>query len=187
MSVHQPVGISTSFATSTTSAQSTAIAKKSNALRIVSVGADAHVAIGTFPVGTTTSYYVPSGGTAFLSLGQVSANRVTGITTGSTTTIDFPEGTGSPFKAGDAVTLTVTNQDYFDFEHKIVTSVNSTSGRDGFHSERIVVAHDSSGIATAFVSDNNEAHLRESFKVAARTASGTGTLHVQQIQTTGQS
>ena len=50
MSVHQPVGISTSFATSTTSAQSTAIAKKSNALRIVSVGADAHVAIGTFPL-----------------------------------------------------------------------------------------------------------------------------------------
>ena len=56
MSVHQPVGISTSFATSTTSAQSTAIAKKSNALRIVSVGADAHVAIGTFPVGTTTRH-----------------------------------------------------------------------------------------------------------------------------------
>ena len=38
-----------------------------------------------------------------------SSQRVVGITTGTTTTIEFPEGTGSPFGVGNlSVAITVT-------------------------------------------------------------------------------
>ena len=61
-------------------------------------------------------------------LGTKSSQRVVGVTTGTTTIIDFPEGTGQmPFRVGDAVTLTGV-QIYLTFTHKIVDSVNVISG-----------------------------------------------------------
>ena len=107
-------------------------------------GAGCHVAIGTLPTAATTNYYVHSGEAEVISLGTVKSNRVTGITTGATTTIDFAEGTGSPFEVGDAVSLTVTGQSDYDFTHKIVSSVDTSGGVDGYFSTRIVVDHDSS-------------------------------------------
>mgnify|MGYP003134733574 FL=1 len=100
---HNPVGNGVSFSTATTSAQSSIIAKQSDSLRVVSVTADAHVAIGTNPVAAITDYYIPAGGTATLSLGTVKSQKVVGVTTGTSTIIDFPEGTGSAFDVGDVV------------------------------------------------------------------------------------
>ena len=61
-----------------------------------------------------------------ITLGACRNQKVIGITTGATTTIDFPEGTGSPFQVGDAVSLTVTGQTDYNFTHKIVSSINNT-------------------------------------------------------------
>ena len=187
---HNPVGNGIVLSTSTSSASTTAQAHKTNTLRVVSVGADAFVAIGTNPTGYTTSYYVPSGGTATLNLGPPQSNRVVGVTTsGTTTIIDFPEGTGSPFAVGDAVTLTATEKSYYDFSHKIVTSVNSTAGVSGYFSTRIVVDNDYGvGYAHTAIDPTNAgdwAELRGSFKVAALTSTGTGTIYAQQVQVSG--
>ena len=47
-----------------------------------------------------------STGTATISLGPPQSNRVVAISTsGTSTIIDFPEGTGSPFGVGDAVVV----------------------------------------------------------------------------------
>ena len=84
---------------------------------------------------------------------------------------------------GDAVTLSVPGQDYYDFEHKLVTNVDSSAGYGGYFSTRITVNSDTSGVATALSSQNAE--LRGSFKVSAL-ADGAGKLYIQQVQITGE-
>ena len=183
MAVHQGIGTVTTLTTSGTSARSGAIAHKSDSIRFVAVSQGHHVAIGTLPTGSTTDYYIPSGGEAILSIGRPASQRVVNVIVGTATTIDFPEGTGSPFAVGDAVTLTVTGQSDFDFEHKIVSSVDTSAGVSGYFSTRITVDHNSSSVSEAF--NPAYAELRGSLMVAARTDSGSGKLYVQQVQVTG--
>ena len=183
---HNPVGINSTLAITTSSGATRSVDKtlhKTDALRVVAVGAGAHIAIGTFPTATTANYYIASGESEVITLGACRNQTVIGIsTTGTTTVIDFPEGTGSPFQAGDSVTLTIANQDYWNFTHKIVASVDNTAGIDGFYNTRIIVNNDYGvGYAHTALVETNFAELRDSFMVAAL-GDGTGTLHYQQVQ-----
>jgi hypothetical protein len=183
---HNPVGINSALPIngSSSSRGLDTTLHKTDALRVVAVGAGAHVAIGTFPTATTANYYVAVGEEEVITLGACRNQKVVGLsTTGTTTVIDFPEGTGSPFQAGDAVTLTVANQDYWNFTHKIVASVNNTAGINGFYNTRITVNNDYGvGYAHTSLISTNFAELRGSFMVAAL-GTGSGTLHYQQITT----
>ena len=199
----KPVGNCVTITTSGSSARTAAQAQKSDTLRVCAVTKEAHVAIGTLPTATTANFYVPSGGTASISLGAVASNRVVGISTANATTgvngasspfvtvIDFPEGTGCPFDVGDAVTLTVTNggggdQSYYDFSHKCVASINTTAGVDGYFGTRCTINNDYAvGYAHTALSASNWAELRSSFMVAA-ISSGSGSCLVQQVQITGE-
>ena len=182
---HNPVGINSALPIngSSSSRGLDTTLHKTDALRVVAVGAGAHVAIGTFPTATVQNYYVPIGEEEVITLGACRNQKVVGLsTTGTTTVIDFPEGTGSPFQAGDAVTLTVANQDYWNFTHKIVASVDNTAGINGFYNTRITVNNDYGvGYAHTSLISTNFAELRGSFMVAAL-GTGSGTLHYQQIQ-----
>ena len=183
----------TSITTSATSAQSSAISGKSTALRVVATGQNHHVAIGTDPTAAVTDFFIPSGGVATLAVSNTSA-KVAAISTATTYTyIDFPQGTSSPFAAGDYVSLDLaggSDQDYYNFSHKRVKQVYS-SGRtseaysgENYFSQRIVVENDyGRNISTSLV-DNNTT-LRGSYKVAARSDSGAGKLYIQQVQITG--
>ena len=194
---HQPVGTGASIAltTDTAAITSSEIVQKSDTLRVVLVGADAvqgaHVAVGTDATASTSDYYIVKNEPASISLGRPSSQRVVGITTGSTTLIDFPEGTGSPFGVNDRVNLTVTDQSYYDdvVGFATVTKVWSGSGRNGYFSTRVTVDADTSGIVTAYSSDNY-AELKNSFKVGAiakgGAATGKSTLYYQQVQITGE-
>ena len=194
---HQPVGSGASIALTTDTANTTSsgIAQKSDTLRVVLVGADAvqgaHVAIGTDASASTSSYYVAKNVPASISLSRPSSQRVVGITTGSTTLIDFPEGTGSPFAVGSRVNLTVTDQSYYDdaVGFATVTKVWDGAGRNGYYSTRITVDANTAGIVTAYSSDNY-AELRNSFKVSALAkggaVTGKSTLYYQQVQITGE-
>ena len=183
---HKPVGISSALPIASGSSLRgvNITAHQSDSLRVVAKGAGAHVAIGTLPTADVTNYYVDAGEAEVVSIGKAQSNRVAGITTGATTTIDFAEGTGSPFGVGDAVSLTVTGQTAYNFTHKIVSSVNTNAGRDGYHGTRIIVNHDSSSGNPAALTDTSYAELRGSFMVAAM-GDGSGTLHYQQVQSTG--
>ena len=183
---HKPVGVNSSFAIASGANRRGVdqTLQQSDSLRVVAKGAGCHVAIGTLPTAAATNYYVHSGEAEVISLGKVKSNIVTGITTGATTTIDFAEGTGSPFEVGDAVTLTVTGQSDYDFTHKIVSSVNAVAGIGGFYSTRIVVDHDSSTGNPAALLPTSSAELRSSFMVATF-GDGSGTLHYQQVQSSG--
>jgi hypothetical protein len=180
---HRPVGAGSSFTfTAGAATTSSAFTVQSSVLRVVAVGAAAHVAIGVTPAATNTDYYVPSGETVTLGLTKAS-NRVVGVTTGTTTIVTVPEGTQVPFAVGDYVSLTATGQSYYDFTHQEVLSVNTTSGFDGYHQTKMTVNYNSSGIVTAFSSQ--DASIVISNKISARGV-GSGTLYYQQVQITGQ-
>ena len=160
---------------------SAAFNQQSDTIRVVAETVGCHVAVGANPTATTADIYVGvSGGSEEISLGPVAAQRVVGITTGTTTILDFPEGTGCPSAIGDAVSLTVTGQSYHDFSHKTITSINNTAGNGGFFATRVVVNTSSAGILTAL--NAPYAELRRSMKVSVISNASTGKAFVQQVQ-----
>lgn len=180
---HRPIGAGISLSTTATSGMTTSFAVKTTNLRVCAVTAGAFVAIGTNPTATTADYYIPAGTSETLALTRAS-NRVTGITTGAATTITFAEGTQSPFGVGDFIALSVSGQDYYNFNHVRVNSVNTTAGYNGDFQRTITVDYDSSGIVTAFSSKDATAY--HSQRVAARTEGGAGVVYIQQVQITSQ-
>ena len=176
----KPVGINSTVSTSTSSAQTSAIQQQTENIRVVAESVGCYVAIGTNPTATNENIYVPTTDSVEVAIGFPAAQRVVGITTGTTTTIDFPEGTGSPFAVGDAVTLTA-GQSNFDFTHKIVSSIDNTPGEVGFYNTRIVVDHNSSSVTDTF-DPNNWTQLRKSIKVAVKSEAGSGKAYIQQVQ-----
>jgi hypothetical protein len=182
---HSPVGSGISFNTSTTSAQSAQFAVQSDTLRVVALTANAHVAIGTNPTATTADYFVPAGSSATLSLTPASIN-IAGLTTGTFTIVDFPEGTGCPFTVGDLITITgVTGVAGFNTTAGVV-SIDSSSNSYGYFSERMTIAHDSRALTAASITGFGTAVARKTLVVAAITDAGTGKLYAQQVQLTGQ-
>ena len=121
---HRPVGVGASFNFSTgTTTTSSAFSVQSNTIRVVAVGAAAHIAVGGTPSATTADYFVPSGGTATLALTKAS-NRIVGVTTGTSTVLTCPEGTQLPFGVGDYVTL--SGSTYHNFTSAEVLSVDTS-------------------------------------------------------------
>ena len=180
---HRPVGAGSSFTfTAGAATTSSAFSVRSNVLRVVAVGGAAHVAIVTEPSATVTDYYVASGESTTLALTKAS-NRVVGVTTGTTTVVTVPEGTQVPFGVGEYVSLTSSDQPYYNFTHVPVISVNTSSGVGGAYQTKMTVAYNSSGIVTAF--NSIDAEVRLSQKISAYGA-GSGTLYIQQVQITGQ-
>ena len=191
---HNPVGSGASIALTVDTANTSALmAHKANTLRVVLVGESgiqgAHVSIGTDASASTSDYYIAKDVPASINIFRPSSQRVVGITTGTTTTIEFPEGTGSPFGAGSSVAITVTGQSYYDdiIKDSSVTAVDNTAGVGGAFATRITVDSDTSGIKTDI---SGYAVLRNSFKVSAlakgNAASVTGALYYQQVQITGE-
>ena len=202
-----PVGAGTSIALvaagTVVQNQTGAQTHQSAYLRCVAVDCPVNVAVSMATTAAATagitSFFIRKDTSETLFIGKPRSNRVVGLTTetNGTTTIDFAEGTGTPFNGGDAVSLTVTGQDYYNFSHKIVNSVNSTSGLNGYYSTRINVDYDygddnPGGIQTTFnnAGQVNWAEMRSSFVVGAQSATGLGAqgigaLYIQQVQTSG--
>ena len=189
---HNPVGSGASIAVHTgTGTTSALMAHKANTLRVVLVGESdvegAHVSIGTDASASTTDYYIVKNEPATINIFRPSSQRVVGITTGTTTTIEFPEGTGSPFGVGSSVAITVTGQGYYD--DAITGNDVLTVDNSAFGNGKITVNADTSGIVTAYDS-TNYAELRNSFRVSALAKGGAATekatLYYQQVQISGE-
>jgi hypothetical protein len=94
----------------------------------------------------------------------------------------FPEGTQCPFGVGDYITLSVSGQSYYDFNHVQVSTVDTSAGVNGYHQTRLTLNYNSSGIVTAFSSSDATASL--SNKVSAFGV-GSGVIYYQQVQISG--
>ena len=183
MSRLNPVDPAFTRTTTVNSQKSAAFAHKTDAIRIVALTKNAYVSIGSEPEAGPTNFLVTVGEPEILSLGAPKNQQVVGITTGSTTVISLPEGTGSPFNVGDTVSLTVTGQSYYDFSHKSVSAVNQGNRVDGY-TPTVTINTSTAGIVTALSADSR-ATLRNSLKIAAEATDGTGSVHCQQVQNAG--
>ena len=207
------VGVGSVVSLSVTAAASATtpwIDQKTQYLRCVAIGASAiHVNSSQFaPTGNSPHSTNATGGLTataqdfvvtreqpiVIGLNQVCSQTVVAITTGTQTEIDFPEGTGSQFVVGQAVSLYVDNAadgtSQAGFAGSVrdvgISTVYTGSVPDGYNSTRIGIDTNTTdcpaylGFHTAF------AQLRNNFKVAAIKAAGSnpGTLIVQQVSTT---
>ena len=191
----QPVGTGTSITTGTASQQSEPIDGKSTAIRIFAASQNTFVAIGTNPTATTNDFAIPSGTVGTLAFTNTSS-IVSSISTATTYTyINFPQGTSSPFQAGDYVSLSSAGQDYYDFTYKRVKQVYSGADQsqygagENWFSNRIIVENDyGRNISTSLIDrggGNGDAVIRGSLKIAAITDSGSGKAYIQQVQIAG--
>jgi len=185
---HKPVGSGVSFAVATVSAASGIITHFTDTVRVHAFDGDAHVVVGFDPTAANSDYYVPSGGTATLSIGRPKSQKVVGVTTGATTIIDFPAGSGCPFEVGDKVQLTgivpagindtTTGLPVLSIQNGSFSS--NSNGDPGYFSTRLTLDYNTSSQGPV---TDGEGELRDVFKVAAKgTASG---LYVQQVQISG--
>ena len=150
------VGIGSSVPLNATAKLSNAFNVQSTVMRIVAKGASAHVAITTGPLATNTDFFILSGEEEQIALTKGS-QVVVGITTGTTTILEAPEGTQMPFIVGDYVTLDTANDANYTtlINHVKVTDVNNNLpyGASGFGKSRVTVdANTATGThANAFV------------------------------------
>ena len=188
---HRTVGAGQSIALTGTATTSTAFKVQSNVLRIVATGGNAYVAIGTDPVATTSDYIVTTQGPESLAMLKQS-QRVVGITKGTTTVLQAPEGTTMPFNIGDRVTLDFEGNTKNDSNW--TTLINDTkvvgksrsAGVGGDFSEKITVEANTAGVSTAFTPTGN-ATLFMSNKVSVISPNPTAAavVYIQQVQITG--
>ena len=187
------VGIGSSVPLNATAKLSNAFNVQSNVMRIVAKGASAHVAITTGPLATNTDFFILGGEEEQIALTKGS-QVVVGITTGTTTILEAPEGTQMPFIVGDYVTLDTANDTNYTtlINHVKVTDVKNTIPSidgGGYTRSRVTVDANTAGIITAYTS-NSGGSLMTSKKISAKiadgeTASSTACLYFQQVQKTG--
>jgi hypothetical protein len=186
------VGIGSSVPLNATAKLSNAFNVQSTVMRIVAKGASAHVAITTGPLATNTDFFILGGEEEQIALTKGS-QVVVGITTGTTTILEAPEGTQMPFIIGDYVTLDTANDSNYTsiINHVKVTDVNNNMpyGASGFAKSRITVAANTAGIITAYNS-NSGGSVMTSHKLSAiiadgETANSAACLYFQQVQRTG--
>ena len=184
---HRTVGVGQTIRLSGTATTSTAFKVQSNVLRIVASGANAYVAIGTDPVATATDYLVTSTQPETLAMLKMS-QRVIGITTGTTTVLEAPEGTQMPFQIGDRVSIDGANFAHYNvlISDTKVVGKSRTAGVGGDFLEKITVEANTAGITTAF-DPGCHATLFMSNKVSviSPNSDANSVVQIQQVQTTG--
>lgn len=163
------------------SASSDAISLQSGYIRILPES-DSYVEIGSPPAGvsTSTSLWIPGGSSVTLKE-NVSAGRVVGVTTGATTTIDFPEGQASPVSVGDYIELSGITPAGINTTFAEVTSVDVSSGPNGYYGTRAVINWDTSGQGP--VTDiNYDSEVRRAIKINVKDDSTGGKIHITEVQ-----
>jgi hypothetical protein len=169
----QTVAPITSAGAATT--QSTAITLQSGFIRIVPVGAAVAVAIGTNPTATISDFAISQYQPEVLKE-RVARQKISGITTASTTTITFGENFGNPFLVGDYVSIVGAQPVGLNTTHNQIIGKTDSS---------ITVSFDSSAVAGIVTVTN--AVVARSVKIAAYGLGGTATgVYISEVQTASQ-
>ena len=175
----------TTIAISTTGiVTSSGIPLKSGYLRLTP-NRDCHIAIGTNPVATIASFMIPAGKSEILKE-RVLRQKISGITTGTSTVITFSENLGNPFVVGDCVTIENAYPAGINTAHNVVTAI-SENPRIG--ESTATIAFNSTAISGIAVTD---ASAVRSVKICAlanasvAATGGSGVLNITEVQITSQ-
>ena len=84
------------------------------------------------------------------------------------------------------VTFTNNINSDFNFTHQRVNSVTGDGSMYNYIPTKVVIGYNSSAVSGTLDCSAGTCTIRSSFKVAARTDTGTGVVYIQQIQITGE-
>ena len=142
--------------------------------------ADTYVEIGYTPtISTSTSLWLKAGEVAIIKE-PVRSQGIVGVSTGTTTTISLPGGTGSCVDIGDYVALTGIQPSGINTTFAQVSNILRMDPRNGFQSDRIVLNWNTSAI-TGVITATSSAEIRKSVKVATNSS---GATHITEVQIT---
>jgi hypothetical protein len=162
------------------------IALKSGYLRIRSES-DCYLEIGYNPVGvnTNSSLWIDRSETLVIKE-PIASQRVVGVLTGTTTLIDFPQGTGSPVEVNDYVNLSGIQPTGINTSFARVSQIYTSSNVGGYYSTRIALDWNTSNIS-GIVTVTNSAEIRKAIKVSALDGGfGPNKVHITEIQITSE-
>jgi hypothetical protein len=107
-------------------ATSNPIALKAGYIRVSTGLTAVYVETGGDPVATTNSFYIPPYGTEVLKE-RIAKQKISGITTGTSTVITFEDNAGNPFLVGDYVTIENAAPSGINTVHRLVTAATDST------------------------------------------------------------
>ncbi len=150
-------------------ATSNPISLKSGYIRVATGLTAVYVETGGDPLVTINSFYLPPYGTEILKE-RIARQRVSGITTGSSTIVTLPDNAGNPFVVGDFATIEGAQPSGINTVHQLVTQATETT---------ITLSTNTSSIVGVITTTN--ATIARSVKVAALADSGTTNLSITEV------
>lgn len=103
-------------------ATSNPIALKSGYIRVSTGLTGIYVETGGNPVVTTNSFHLPPYGSEIIKE-RIARQKVSGITTGSTTVVTIPYNSGNPFIVGDYATIEGAEPSGINTVHQLITEI----------------------------------------------------------------
>jgi hypothetical protein len=152
-----------------TATTSNPIALKSGYLRVSTGLTSVYVETGGVPVATVNSFQIGPYGNEVLKE-RIARQKISGITTGTSTVISFDSNAGNPFLVGDYVTIQNAEPAGINTEHKLVTAISDDS---------IIISHNSSSIVGVITTTN--ANIARSVKVSVLAADGPQNVSITEI------
>ena len=148
---------------------------KSGQVRLIS-DINCNVSLGNSPSATNSDFFIASGEAEVLKE-RVARQKISGITTGATTTVEFGQNSPNPFLVGEYVSIIGASPSGINTSYNLITAVseNPLTGVT-----KLTIDFDSSTLTGVTV---NEAVLSRSVKVSAL-GSGSGFLYISEVQVT---
>lgn len=148
----------------------------------ISAEVGCYVEVGNSPsISTTSSSTWVSTNETFVFKDSAASNKIVGVTTGSITTLDFPEGTGCPVSVGDIVSVSGVYPIGINTTNALVTEITNGIGAGGFRTSRIILDYDTSSVVGVITTTEN-AEIRRAIRIAAQASGSSGTVHITEVQ-----
>jgi hypothetical protein len=171
----------TSVAISTTGITTTnGVALKSGYIRLTP-NRDCHIAIGTNPLPSISTFMIAAGQSEIIKE-RVARQKISGITTGTSTAITFSGNSGNPFVIGDCLTIENAHPLGINTTHNVITAISENFS---IGESTVTIAFNSSAITGVAVTSATAAR---SIKIAAiadasvGATGGAGVLNITEVQ-----
>jgi hypothetical protein len=161
----------------------TGIALKSGYLRLTP-NRDCHIAIGASPVAAVSTFMIAAGHSEILKE-RVARQKISGITTGTSTVITFGENLGNPFVVGDGLIIENAHPSGINtFGVVSATSENFSTGQSS-----ITVSLNSAsftGVAVTYATAARAVKVSALSDASVGATGGSGVLNITEVQITSQ-
>lgn len=156
-------------ATASTASLSSSIAMKSGYIRVSTGTTGAHVAIGTNPTATSSDFHLPPYAAEVIKE-RIARQKISGITTGTTTVIQFDNNAGNAFLIEDYVTIDgVSSPAGINTSHNSIISKTDSS---------VTIDYNSTAHSNIIIGSGN---LSKSVKISVLGSGGSSDVFVSEV------